>query len=67
MLVNCEVEKEIDDFKTPLMMVVKEIKDGLMEEMEVVHFGRKDMVEWQGIVWIEEDAKDGLAKQGSAT
>nr|GEW16915.1 hypothetical protein [Tanacetum cinerariifolium] len=26
---------------------------------------RKDSIKWQSMVWMEEDAKDGLAKQGN--
>ncbi|GKE01529.1 hypothetical protein Tco_1389512 [Tanacetum coccineum] len=38
---------------------------------EVREFGDlnngKDVIEWQSMVWIKEDAKYGLAKQGSAS
>nr|GEW32247.1 hypothetical protein [Tanacetum cinerariifolium] len=36
---------------------------------EVLEFddlnNQKDSITWQSIVWMEEDAKDGLAKQGN--
>ncbi|GKE94131.1 hypothetical protein Tco_1578986, partial [Tanacetum coccineum] len=51
------------------------MKERMMKKMEVVmkyeELGDlnngKDVIEWQSMVWIEEDAKDGLAKQGSTS
>ncbi|GJU05735.1 hypothetical protein Tco_1122165 [Tanacetum coccineum] len=49
--------------KRDCMMMVKEIVSRLVEEEEVSHFGKEGSITWQSMVWMEEDAKDGLAKQ----
>ncbi|GJX73228.1 hypothetical protein Tco_0311823 [Tanacetum coccineum] len=70
-----EMKDDLVGGEVDCMMVVKEIENGLLEEVEVGLFEKKEMIlelmkdviEWQSMVWIEEDAKDGLAKHGSAS
>ncbi|GJT37270.1 hypothetical protein Tco_0937135 [Tanacetum coccineum] len=56
-------EQDIDDIREE---VEEDADGGEVCELSDLN-NRKDMIEWQSMVWIEEDAKDGLAKQESSS
>nr|GEW36218.1 hypothetical protein [Tanacetum cinerariifolium]GEW37501.1 hypothetical protein [Tanacetum cinerariifolium] len=57
--------KQEKECKLDCMMVVKEIVNRLLEEVEASFLGRR--IKWRSMVWILSNAKDSLAKQGSAS
>ncbi|GKC28822.1 hypothetical protein Tco_1036116 [Tanacetum coccineum] len=69
----CGVGRSFDLLRD-CMMVVKEIVNRLLEEVEKLEWWFEQDIDdeeeeykeaWQSMVWMEEDAKVGLAKHGN--
>ncbi|GJT82911.1 hypothetical protein Tco_1057253 [Tanacetum coccineum] len=67
MLVVKEIKNKLLEEVEKLEWWFEQDIDDEGEEDKEDEGGDEDVIEWQSMVWIEEDAKGGLDKQGSAS